>query len=172
MTSCSEILMDKWNEIAQIFSIDHWDIIMVGDGSGNQWDGAVGWSCLMADRLREEEATLVGAENAGTINAVELMPYLWGLRFHYNHWYAGNLPSVMQVHIISDSQVTVNCGNGTYKRQANADLWCTVRYWETQGYVFNWHWTKGHCDDEPDLHRVADQLAYQARQKMSLDPST
>jgi hypothetical protein len=41
--------------------------------------------------------------------------------------------------VVSDSEVTVRCGNGDYTRRANGCLWAGIEWFERRAYVFQWH---------------------------------
>lgn len=41
--------------------------------------------------------------------------------------------------VISDSEITVRCGNKQYQRRANGCLWAGIEWFESHAYVFQWH---------------------------------
>lgn len=45
----------------------------------------------------------------------------------------------MRVTLVSDSEVTVRCGNRVYARRANGCLWAAVEWFERSGYDLRWH---------------------------------
>lgn len=159
------------DEVAAASGITTWDVLMIGDGSGTTWHHSVGWAVVVADSDLTTTDLLTGGSNTGTINAVELLPYLYGLRYHYYRLYGGKLQRPLDVHILSDSELTVNVGSGRYAGKKNADLWSLVDFWKTQGYNIHWHYTPAHVEGELEVHRFVDQVAFETRQAMESAPS-
>ena len=164
MTKLQELL-DRWH-------ITNADCVLVGDGSGTRWEFPVGWAVGLVDMITGHRRILTGAMNAGTINAVELFCYLWALRYHYDYLYKKELPRIMEVHIISDSELTVSCGQGSYVRKSNKDLWALVDFWKVQGYNLHWHHVEAHVKTDPPIHVLMDEIAGQSRKMMELAPSS
>jgi hypothetical protein len=44
----------------------------------------------------------------------------------------------VRVQVVSDSELTVRCGNGRYARRANGCLWASIRWFEQNGYEIAW----------------------------------
>jgi len=163
----------KLQELLQRFNIRKWDVLLIGDGSGTTWDKPVGWSVILLDLVTGRRQLLTGARNRGSINRVELQPYLEALAYHYYGLYKGNLPPrIIDVHVISDSEVTVKCGRGEYQRKTNNDLWCMLDFWKTKGYNLTWHYVKAHVPGEPEAHVLTDKVAGESRKRMELAPSS
>ena len=163
--------MTKLQALLDRLDIQQWDVLLIGDGSGTRWEFPVGWAVILVDLVKGHRKLLTGAMNTGTINAVELFPYLYALRYHYYCLYKGKLPRPYQVHIVSDSQITVYGGRGIYARKKNKDLWCMLDFWLTQGYNLTWHYVAAHVVDEPESHSYADAMANWSRKTMELAPS-
>lgn len=142
--------MTKLQELLQRFGIQRWDLLLIGDGSGTTFNTPAGWCVILLDLVTGRRELLTGAKNRGSINRAELQPYLEALAFHFYSINSGKLPRVLDVHIISDSEVTVKCGRGQYQRKANTDLWCAVDFWKTKGYNIHWHYVAAHVADEPE----------------------
>lgn len=76
----------------------------------------------------------------GTNNFAELIPYVQALWFHDQRRVgAARADHAVRVCIVSDSEVTVCCGNGQYARRANGCLWSAVGWFEQCGYRISWH---------------------------------
>ena len=69
----------------------------------------------------------------------------------------------MRVQIVSDSELTVRCGNGVYQRKANACLWAAVQWFELNGYLLAWRHVRRNSNAWSAL---MDSVAGQARRLM------
>ena len=164
--------MTKLQELLQRFNIQKWDVLLCGDGSGTTWGTPAGWCVILLDLVTGRKELITGAKNRGSINRAELQPYLEALAFHYYSINKGKLSRVLDVHIISDSEVTVKCGQGRYQRKTNNDLWCVVDFWRMKGYNLHWHHVPAHVADEPEVHVLTDKVAGESRKRMELAPSS
>lgn len=144
-------------QLATTLNLD-FDLLLVGDGSGTVLDMPCGWACIAYDRVRNQVTVHRGASSCGTTNFAELMPYVQAL-WHY-HRNQPPLEAVVEVAIISDSEVTVHCGNRRYARRANGCLWAAMEYFEAIGYFINW-WHIPRNSNNWSAH--ADTLAGAAR---------
>jgi len=114
------------------------DLLLVGDGAGSVHAQPAGWACVAYDRRKQQAVLHAGAVSSGTNNFAELTPFIHALWFHHqDHSQAPAVP--VQVNIITDSEVTVRCGNGQYARRANGCLWVAVAWFEQNGYRLHWH---------------------------------
>jgi len=164
--------MTKLQELLERFGIKKWDVLLIGDGSGTTWDTPSGWCVILLDLITGRKELITGAKNRGSINRAELQPYLEALALHYYSINKGKLSRVFDVHIISDSEVTVKCGRGQYQRKANTDLWCMVDFWRTKGYNLHWHYVAAHVPGEPEAHVLTDKVAGESRKRMELAPAS
>lgn len=121
-------------ELASALNLGEFDLLLVGDGSGTTHAKACGWCCHYYDRRTGEVVTHSGGTSGGTNNFAELMPYVQAL------WYDQACKQMGQrrVAVVSDSEITVRCGNKVYVRRANACLWRAIEWFEENGYTFAW----------------------------------
>jgi ribonuclease HI len=139
------------------------DLLLYGDGSGSTYEKSVGWACIAHDRRKRRVTVHVGALSCGTNNVAELSPYVQALWFH--HQDHGKAPAAaVQVVIVSDSEMTVRCGNGWYGRNANACVWAEIDAFEKLGYRLQWRHVPRNSNP---FHVLADKFAGQARLAMN-----
>jgi ribonuclease HI len=123
------------NDLLASVDCPRWDLLLAGDGSGTQWDKPAGWAVVSIDRQSGERKAFVGGVNSGTVNRAEASCYLHALAYDFNHRQNHKLLTARHVIIFSDSQVTVNTGNGTYSPSTNnPDLWHAYDFFRQQGY--------------------------------------
>src|SRR5688500_8729707 len=99
---------------------DH-DLLLVGDGSGTVYQRPAGWACVAYDRLLKKAVVHAGGATTGTTNYAELFPYVHALWYHHQD-HQGEPLRGYRVAVVSDSEVTVRCGNRLYQRRANGCL--------------------------------------------------
>ena len=115
---------------------DH-ELLLVGDGSGSVYDRPAGWACVAYDRPKQQTTVHAGALTCGTNNFAELAPYVQAL-WHHHQDHGQPTPANTRVALVSDSEVTVRCGNGEYDRNANLCLWAAVEWFKRCGYRLSW----------------------------------
>jgi ribonuclease HI len=164
-----ERLTKSWN-------IGDWDVLIVGDGSGQGWANGCGWASVLIDRHLDKKGgrkLLHGAWNLGTINLAELMPYYHALAW-YADWRAKNAHpcsarGLTRVAIVSDCKALVEQGqkilNGDKAWEdvkANRGLWLALYDFVRLGYVLNFHWAARatsalnvYCDAVANSSRLA-----------------
>ena len=112
--------------------------------------GPGGWAFCFVENDNNVFSTY-GSEKDTTNNRMELKAVIEALKF------------IKDIHenykIISDSQVTVKCSKGEWKRKANLDLW---KEFETQVKDKNvvFEWVKAHNGNT--YNEIVDKLAYNA----------
>jgi ribonuclease HI len=127
----------RLEDLARQLFVADFDLLLVGDGSGTVYAQPAGWGCLAYDRRKQQVNLHTGATSCGTNNFAELVPYVQALWHHHqDHQQAPAIP--VRVQIISDSELTVRCGNGCYARRANACLWASIAWFEQNGYRLAW----------------------------------
>ena len=131
------------------------DIFLIGDGSGTTLHGSCGWAVWVAEPPFKRARLLTGSLSNGTNNTAELFPYLQAL-----HFLNCENPRPRKVVVVSDSELTVRCGNRIYGRQANAPLWAMLDWFETQGWTIRFHHVRRNTNE---LSRLADHHAGMAR---------
>lgn len=62
--------------------LEPYDLLLLGDGSGNTHQQPAGWACISYDRPLKQAVVHAGGLTAGTTNLVELMPFVHALWFH------------------------------------------------------------------------------------------
>jgi hypothetical protein len=133
--------------VLQRAGIADWDVLIVGDGSGNQWELPCGWAYVLIDRATRGRRCDWGGMSAGSINFAETMPYLHALNWYDQH--GGGKERLKQqgtlkVHIITDSQVIARWGtqaNGAEELpRKHAILFGGMRELRRLGYIFTFHW--------------------------------
>lgn len=102
----------------------------MADGSGMTSDKPCGWACLHHERGRRP-FWLYGGTSHGTNNYAELEPFVHAL-WLFSSQHPG--PRKVQVVCVSDSELTVRCGNRQYARNANLALWASIDHYERLGY--------------------------------------
>lgn len=106
--------------------------------------GPGGWAFTLIEN--GEQWTLSGGESSTTNNRMELMAVIEALDFAQGNEYI----------IHTDSELTMKCATGVYKRKANKDLW--DEYDRALGSKkINWVWIKAHNGNR--LNEYVDRLA-------------
>lgn len=149
-------------EILRVLGIREWDYLMTGDGSGNRWPHEIGFSCLTIERGTEKPLITAGTMSHGTNSLAELMAYVEPLLLLTNAGKPKRQPSgACRVHILSDSEYVVNCGNGTWDRKAFPEVWAMYDAFKRSGLFLRFHWIPGH--EGIPANEFADMLASMAR---------
>lgn len=115
------------------------DFILIADGSGAGSTVGYGWGLLLIDTVRDEAVSFCGAGIRGTNNLAELLPFLHGLWWIEKNNRFGR-DGIVDVVCISDSQVTVGCGNRKFNRGYSPAYWAAINWYESNGYRFSWLW--------------------------------
>lgn len=124
-------------QLARDLHLPECDLLLVGDGSGSVYNLPAGWACTAYDVRKRQGVLHVGAVSGGTNNFAELAPYVQALWYH--HQDHGQRPdSPVEVVIVSDSELTVRCGNRQYSRNCNLCLWAGIDWFEENGYELTW----------------------------------
>ena len=148
-------------DLARSLDIAEYDLLLVGDGSGTVYAEPAGWSCLAYDRIKDSIVLHAGAVTAGTTNFAELAPYVHALWFHDQEHKLGG---PFRAHVVSDSELTVRCGNRQYARRANGSLWAAIEWFENNGYRLRWHHV---ARATIPWNRLADEVAGRARRAIA-----
>jgi len=156
--------------------ITTFDLLLIGDGSGNAWDKACGWSGILIDRQTRGRRVCYGAVNQGSISFAETIPYLQLLSWFDQHYGKERLQSrvVLNVHIVTDSQVVANWGTAAMSPSApiprkQCVFWAAMRHLRSLGYVCTFHWAPRLSTE---LNWMADMIAGLARVAMIDLPGT
>lgn len=151
------------------------DLLLFGDGSGSRAQSPCGWACTSYNRRSGLVTQHFGGASHGTNNYAELSPYLHALWYYDVLTFGQGQPRTgVRVSIVSDSEITVKCGNKLYARRANGALWASMEWYEKNGYEPTWKWVARNtntCNAEAD--RLAGELRaamVAAATKMLLPP--
>ena len=108
--------------------------------------GPGGWAFTVLEN--EEQWTMSGGDPCTTNNRMELQAIIEALEFVQGNEYV----------IYTDSELTMKCATGIYKRKANKDLW--DRYEKALNCrKLNWVWIKAHNGNF--MNEYVDRLARQ-----------
>jgi ribonuclease HI len=134
----AEVVSDL-EALSSSLSLPTCDLVLIGDGSGTTHEKSCGWACVAWNKISGDVTMHNGSLSCGTNNFAELIPYVQGL-WHFDQFYKshGTIGTKARVHIISDSEVTVKCGNGEYARKGNACLWGAIEWFEKTNYIIRW----------------------------------
>lgn len=159
-------------DVLDTLNIREWDAVIVGDGSGSGWNQGAGWASVVIKRDGRRSPLLLGAYNTGTVNVAELKALLHGLMWLDEEGNGQDLRrqkgGMVNVHLITDSEITVNQGNGRYAAKGvTRILWGAVRTLERDGYRLHFHW---YARDLIQLNMLCDHASRQAR--LAVEPLT
>lgn len=158
---------ESLEQLLERLQIEHWDLLLVGDGSGCTWQHECGWGCVSIEQKTLTRRDWCGSMNFGTVNVAEAMAYLQPLCWYMDreirrHKQKGKV-QMRQVHILTDSSYLANSG----KKPAslivggkNGPLWSLFKQFSCHGMLLHWHWIRR---DTVELNRFVDQLSKTAR---------
>lgn len=126
-------------ELAGSLGLGGVDYLVVADGSGNTCRTPCGWFARVWNLRTGRSADCYGGGSQGTNNVAELSPFLQSL-YVIESWRPGwrGSADTTVVGCVSDSEMTVRCGQGRYSRAANGHLWAALQYFEDNGYELRW----------------------------------
>lgn len=111
------------------------DFLLIGDGSGSKVEQPSASFVTILNNNFEVVNQILSYTSIGTNNFAELHPYVLAL------YYIGCDPTNTnkKIVIISDSEITVQCGNKQYERKANLFLWRSIEHYENI-FDIKWIW--------------------------------
>ena len=135
-------------------------IVIACDGacSGNPGPGGYGTIVQYPDGT---EVVLAGNAAQTTNNRMELQGLIEGLKAVYGNSEAALTYSNNPVHVLTDSDLTIKCAEGTWKRKANPDLWQEYEQLPTSRSL-TFEWVRGHNGHA--LNERCDRLAVEQSQ--------
>jgi hypothetical protein len=137
--------------------LDGWDYCLVGDGSGQGGDRAVGWCCHLVAADSGLVRTLEGCASGAGLGEPELMPYVHGLLAILQ------ISRPERVVIVTDRADLVSIGARRRPPKGHAaGLW-SVFYGLTAEVDIKWIWTQSGVID---LNRLADRRAGECRKAL------
>jgi len=137
-----------------------WDLLLIGDGSGTDIDHPAGWAVVSIERQTGSRHVQLGSYSNATVNYVEADCYLHALRYDLYRRMGGKLKVQRRVVIFSDSQVTVNTGNGLYRQSYHPELWCMYDFFRKIGYQITFYSIPR---ETHPLHQIMDKLSRSCR---------
>ena len=136
-------------------ALQYYDIILIGDGSGVNTEGA--WAVLVLDNIAKESRVLFGGVSKSTINVMELDGYIHALQELDKRGYTKKArPRVL---IVSDSLVTVKCGNGEYVPRTNLAFWASLAEFKKTMHIDFKHINR----DSLSENKLCDEIAGNVR---------
>ena len=155
------------HELLSRLKISEWDFLVVGDGSGSNWDYPAGWAAVSIENTTYARQPWWGAVNRGTVNFAEIMAYMQFLNWlgarEDTRRVAGKRRRVLHVHVITDSQYCQTTGSLSSKGhlKKNGVLWAAFDIFARQGILLHWHWLPR---ESTELNKYADKLSKLARE--------
>lgn len=151
-------------DLLKLFSIEKFDILLVGDGSGSKWDKPNGWGCISLENYTFRRKVWYGASNSGSSNLAEIMAYLQPLMWFANEQLNKNSMQFKEVHIITDSSYLANKGKVDDPRYGvDAAIWQSFSHFKSFGLNLHWHWSKR---NSVELNSLADFLSKTSRKHL------
>jgi len=123
--------------LAATLDCNDFDLLLAGDGSGTTYSQPAGWACVAFDRVKAQVTLHAASQSCGTNNFAELAPFVQAL-WHHHQDSGPVVKPPLKVTIVSDSELTVRCGNRQYHRSANGCLWAGIAWFEQHGYELTW----------------------------------
>ena len=132
-------------ELLDRLKIADWDIILIGDGSGCNWNISAGWGCVMIDQATRSRRVRWGAVNRGTVNLAEMMAYFFTLSEIVAEEEAiraaTNVRRFRRVHIITDSKYcSGQGGSNNLMPKHHGAFWQAFNDFRAHGLILTWHW--------------------------------
>ncbi len=146
--------------------IEDWDILLVGDGSGSNYNYACGWGCVSVVRETFGRECWTGCMSKGTVNLAEMMAYIQPLSCFASREEArrkekGAFCRILNVHIVTDSEyVRAQGASGDVLPRRNGAMWRIFEDFTRKGFILNWHWIPR---DSVELNAFTDLLSKAAR---------
>lgn len=109
-------------------------------------DGPGGWAFVLLNEKNDIEMVGYGSDPCTTNNRMELSAII--------EFLVEAPPGDYKIY--TDSQLTMNCASGKWKRKANTDLWSVFDNVSRDKNLL-WHWVKAHNGDK--YNEMVDELA-------------
>lgn len=126
----------------------YFDYLLVCDGSGTVVGSPSGHHSVIFNLRTNEVVELTSAHSNGTNNFAELNTFVMAFWWLQNKHPDGDLVILC----VSDSELTVKCGQGKYERKANKLLWAAIDQFEEKNSLWWVHRPRNsnavmqHCD--------------------------
>jgi ribonuclease HI len=144
---------------------NEWDFLIVGDGSGSNWNYQSGWASISIEKETLKRRAWYGAMNCGTVNFSEMMAYLqplnWYVAAEANRRSKSGKVRFRDVHIVTDSKYCRDRGESPDSApRRNSALWRVFDEFKRHGLLLHWHWIPR---ASVALNVYADKLSKEAR---------
>ena len=152
-----EEFLKALHQLKKQLNLDY-SYLIISDGSGTIGKTPCGFTSLIHDNIFNDIEEVSGSISNGTNMFAELMPFvtaLWRL-FDRNHIVSGE-----SIVCVSDSEVTVKCGNKEYSR--NNPLWGAIEKFEEKGVRIKWYWIARNSNP---VHKYCDDRSRKLRKNM------
>lgn len=136
------------------------DLMIVSDGSGNTVDRPCGFYAASFEKATGTVREHFGGTNGGTNNYAELAPFLLALWQFQATFNPAGWKREVRVLCVSDSLITVNCGNGKFARNANRALWANLDWYVENGYEIRFFYVPRNSNP---INAYADEQAGKVR---------
>lgn len=160
-----------FESLASQLNVADFQLMLVGDGSGTYFNLPCGWACASYFRPTGSIKRHFGGATGGTNNYAELAPFLhvlWVFHAAREKKYGNKNKPPVKILAVSDSEITVKCGNREYMRWANRALWFQLDWYVANGYHVVWKHVPRNSNP---INVWADAQAGVIRQQMEdLDP--
>jgi ribonuclease HI len=162
----AEALEETLEELLVRLEVKDWDLLLIGDGSGSNWNFECGWGCVSIENATFARRAWHGAMSAGTVNFADMMAYLQPLCWYVNREMLRRKQvdypvKVRHIHIVTDSQYVKTKGSSRdLLTGKNGALWQVFKQFGAQGMLIHWHWIRR---ETVELNKFADQLSKAAR---------
>lgn len=145
-----------------------WDYLIIGDGSGQTWKDAIGWGATLICKFDGSRKVFYGAMSNGTNNTAEIHAVLHPLSYLANNINWQDRPDGIKVHVVSDSENTVNGLNKDNPiwvagLAANRELWMAIHMTRRRGIQIIGHHLPR---NSVDLAELGHELANASRKRV------
>lgn len=156
-------------KVLERLEVKEWDLLLVGDGSGTNWNEACGWCATLIDRQTGGRRLFYGSMNLGSNNAAEIMPYVQALTWFHAVYGKERLDEKvsLKVVVITDSQHIATQGNAVAglagMPSKNSILFAPFAEMSRLGYMMEFRWAPRATTD---LNKLADLIAGLSRREL------
>lgn len=148
-------------QLQKSISNNNYDYIVFTDGSGSTIDLPIGYAILAVDIKNNITNKYVGYISNGTVNQSELL----GICTFLQVLEASGVKQGKLL-VVSDSEVTVKCGNKQYARNANKGLWALLDYYTNNGFIVDFTWVRRNSNE---YNSWCDKQSKEIRQRFKND---
>jgi ribonuclease HI len=153
-------------DLLQHLKIDHWDYLLIGDGSATTWERACGFASVLVERETLRGEVLDGSFLYGTNYVAEIMAVLYPLLYLMEREDRRRDPhGATQVHVVTDNQNVQQVGSGQRQSRSHALLWSQLLFLRSCGIITHFHWIdRSRCRIQRLAHHACNQARIQSEQ--------